>query len=89
MSLVQRLPAGVYDRQPADPGPGEHLWILTTAFRMSDEAARKLANGQDPGDILMDQENMIMAPQPGCYKCEEPFSRRVFFRKCTGSMDPL
>lgn len=60
--------------------------ILTVAFRMSDETARKLAEGQDPGDVLMDHESVLTAPAPGCYKCEQPFSKRLFYRKCTGSM---
>lgn len=72
-----------------DPGPGEHLWMFSVAFRMSDETARVLAEGKQPETIIFDHENVLTAPGPGCYKCEEPFTRRLYFRKCTGSMDPL
>lgn len=86
MTLV-RLPSAVFDREPTDPGKGEHLWTATVAYRMSDQVMRAMANGQDPGDVHMDQENMLCAPGLGCYKCEEPFSRRLYFRKCTGSLE--
>lgn len=70
-----------------DPGPGEHLWIITTAHRLPDTAARAMAEGRNPGDVMMDQESILLPPQTGCYKCEEPFSRRLYYRKCTGSME--
>lgn len=70
-----------------DPGPGQHLWIINTAHKLPDDAARNMANGRDPGDIIMDRESMLMPPSVGCYKCEEPFSPRLYFRKCTGSME--
>lgn len=82
------LPSAIYDREPTDPGKGEHLWTVTVAFVLPSQAARDLADGQDPGDVFLDQENMFCAPTVGCYKCEEPFSKRLYFRKCTGSMVP-
>jgi hypothetical protein len=70
-----------------DPGKGEHLWIVTTAHKLPDKAALSMALGRDPGDVMMDQESLLLPPQVGCYKCEEPFSARLYYRKCTGSME--
>lgn len=71
-----------------DPGPGEHLWIVNTAHRVPDAVARTMAEGRDPGDVMLDRESMLIPPQVGCYKCEEPFSPRLYHRRCTGSMVP-
>jgi hypothetical protein len=77
-----------HEKQPTDPGPGEHLWIATLAHKLPDEAVSRMVAGQDPGDVLLDQESLICPPGVGCYKCELPLSKYVYHRKCTGSMDP-
>jgi hypothetical protein len=82
-----RITGAALDREPVDPGPGIHLWSLMTAFQVSEETVRLMAQGQDPGDIHMDTENLMMAPELGCYKCEQPYSRYLFHRKCTGSLE--
>lgn len=72
-----------------DPGPGEHLWIFTVAFRLSDQTARAMAADSTKPlaePVIFDHENLLTPPVPGCYKCEEPFSRYLFHRKCTGNM---
>lgn len=71
----------------ADPGAGEHLWFILTSHKLPATAARSMAEGRDPGDVMMDQESVLMSPQIGCYKCEQAFSRRVYYRRCTGSME--
>lgn len=82
-----RLTDAVLAREIVDPGPGIHLWNLITAFRVADETVRQLAEGKDPGDIYMDAENLMAAPGLGCFKCEQPYSRYLFHRKCTGSLE--
>lgn len=72
----------------ADPGAGEHLWIITTAHRLPHEVARNMAEGREPGDVMMDRESILLPPQVGCYKCEAPFTRRLYHRRCTGTMQP-
>ncbi len=82
-----RIPTALMEREPEDPGPGQHLWSFVVAFRMSDEVARQLAHEQSPEGVLLDHENILMSPGPGCFKCEEPFNKRLYFRKCTGTME--
>ncbi len=84
MTFVQLFPR--YP-DPVDPGPGEHLWIFTTAHKMSADVARALANGETPERVDLDHESVLIPPQPGCYKCGEHFDRRTFYRKCTGTME--
>lgn len=87
MTYVRLDPAQMTHMEPADPGDGTHLWIYTVGFRVSEDTAHKMAHGQDAGLVQLDHESMIIPPQLGCYKCEEPFSRYLFHRKCTGSME--
>lgn len=81
-------PGSIPDRL-TDPGPGEHLWIFTVAFRLGDETARAMAEGKNTDPVIFDHENLMNAPAPGCYKCEQPFSKRLYYRKCTGNMAPM
>lgn len=69
-----------------DPGPGEHLFIVTVAYRVGDETIKALGEGRDPGPRYLDQENIMGPPSAGCYKCELPLTRRLIHRKCTGEM---
>lgn len=85
MSVYAQVP----DRRPVDPGPGEHLWIATVAYKIPDDVARAMAEGREPDGVFLDHENVLTTPGIGCYKCEKEFSRRLFFRKCVGSMEPL
>lgn len=63
--------------------PGEHLWIVTAAWHIADPAS-----AWDPGVLtLLDQENLIAMPAPGCYKCEKPYSAKMAKRRCLGSAD--
>ena len=71
-----------------DPGPGEHFWIFTVGYLLSQENARAMAEGRDSDTLIFDHETIVGPPAPGCYKCEQPFSKRLFYRKCTGSMGP-
>ncbi|NUT27696.1 MAG: hypothetical protein HOV84_17530 [Streptomyces sp.] len=85
--MIERIDAEAIAGRMKDPGPGEHLWIATLAFRISDQMARAMAEGRDPGEIIFDHESILTPPAPGCFKCEQPFSKRLYHRKCTGTMD--
>lgn len=64
---------------------GEHVWVLTTAHLISDDLARRLAAGEDTG-ALLDAESLVEIA-PGCFRCEEPLSPRLFHRRCRGEPD--
>lgn len=65
-----------------DPGKGVHYWVMTNAFSVADPEAAM--SGET---LYMDAENLLMVAGPICFKCEEPYSKRLAHRKCTGSMD--
>ena len=63
--------------------PGQHLWIMTAAWLINDPAS-----AFDPDIIkLMDRENITAFAGPGCYKCEQPYSKRLAKKTCRGSID--
>lgn len=84
---IIRINGAAMDREPADPGPGIHLWTMATCFRISEDTVRQIAEGKNPGEVHLDNENLMFAPELGCFKCEEPYSRCLFHRKCTGSLE--
>lgn len=76
---------GIPDRF-VDPGKGEHLFIITVAYRLGDAAIKEIGEGRKPEPGYLDRENIMGPPQAGCYKCEQPLTRRLIHRKCTGEM---
>lgn len=86
MTQVQIPLSRIHRQDLPDPGPGKHLWNTLVAFHVSDDMMRQLAAGDVPA-LLLDHENILTVEGPGCYKCEEPFSKRLYYRKCTGSME--
>ena len=84
--MIEEINPAALEGRLQDPGPGEHLWISVLSFRMSDQMARAMAEGQDAGQLILDHESILTPPAPGCYKCEQPFSKRLYYRKCTGTM---
>ncbi|MGW5291528.1 hypothetical protein [Streptomyces bacillaris] len=45
--------------------------------------------GEDPGVGILDHENLLTIEGTGCFKCEQPYSKYIAHRKCTGTMgDP-
>jgi hypothetical protein len=58
----------------------EHLWIATAAWLVPDPGR--------PGQRLLDRENLLVAPNIGCYVCEEPWSAREEKRRCSGKSKP-
>lgn len=57
--------------------PGEHMWILTAAWAVSDP---------ERPEMVLDAENILEIAGPGCFKCELEYSRKLARRPCTGSM---
>ncbi len=68
-------------RMAAADRPGEHLWIMTAAWRVRDpESVRD-------GELsLLDTENIVAFAGTGCFKCERPYSRQMAKRPCPGSV---
>lgn len=78
-------PAALARRLANADRPGEHLWIVTAAWHVPDPAAI-----WNPAALtLLDQENLIAMPAPGCYKCEKPYSAKMAKRRCLGSTDVI
>lgn len=86
--MITPIPESRIHRQDiADPGPGEHLWISVVAFRTGEHIINGLVKGEKPS-ILFDHENILTVEGPACFKCEQVFTKRLFHRKCTGTMEP-
>lgn len=71
----QFVPNGV-DRIPEyDPRSGDHLWIILTMYRWGGPAVEL---------PVLDTENLLSVQGPGCYYCEQPYSQRIYKRRCPG-----
>lgn len=81
--------AGVYapvrpaQQHAANPAEGtvrgEHLWIMTAAWRVDPVAAT------DPdGQNFLDTENLLTLEGPGCYVCEQPYQPGMERTTCPG-----
>ena len=65
--------------------PGEHLWVVTTAWACPDPERTMIEGAQ----VYLDAESLIMLGGPGCYKCERSYSRRLAKMPCRGSIDDI
>lgn len=63
--------------------PGEHVWICIASWRMPGERLLASFKGQDDSFLTWDAENLADF-SVGCFICEQPFSERLYHRKCTG-----
>ncbi|MFF3643415.1 hypothetical protein [Streptomyces sp. NPDC002564] len=81
------VPASRIHAELVDPGPGEHLWTILTMHRVSHDMIQRLNNGIPLNPEHLDHENLLTVEGPGCFKCEQPHSRYLAHRKCTGSME--
>ncbi|MGH7606549.1 MAG: hypothetical protein ACREME_04335 [Gemmatimonadales bacterium] len=54
----------------------EHLWIATAAWLVPNPGKAEA--------LLLDRENLLVSPAIGCYICEEPYSKRIAHRRCSG-----
>jgi hypothetical protein len=66
------------------PERDEHVWIATVAYRLSPETCRAAENGDQ---LNLDKENLAVI-EVGCFVCEQPWSTRLSYRKCTGEPAP-
>lgn len=57
------------------PGPGEHLWVVTGAWRVADPSS---------SGLILDHENLLSVEGPGCFVCEQVWSEQVAARPCPG-----
>lgn len=59
--------------------PGEHLWVMTAGWTITDPASAYR------GDVkLMDRNNLVVFAGPGCYKCGREYSSKMAKRPCLG-----
>lgn len=58
---------------------GEHVWVVTVVYLTSAEEIEKLEAHQSH----LDAESIAMVGT-GCFVCEQPYSKRLTFRKCPG-----
>lgn len=63
--------------------PGEHLWLMTAAWKL-DDPERSMREPQH-----LDAENLLIVAGPGCYKCEREYSRKLARQPCRGSVELL
>jgi hypothetical protein len=60
--------------------PGQHLWVCTAAWKVAEPESRHR---------VLDAENLLTVQGPGCFKCEQPYTRRIAAKPCYGSISPL
>ncbi len=80
----QPNPAQLEKRLAQLDRPGHHIWIMTGAWAVTDP--QSLATR---GPIILDQENLVSFAGPGCYKCEQPWSRKIAAQPCHGSVTDM
>lgn len=82
---------GTGEYEPADRGvgelpdrvPGEHRWIATAGFHVTEEAVRRAHTG-DPADFTyLDHENLFVLGL-ACYDCEQPLGVIQPGSRCPG-----
>jgi hypothetical protein len=70
--------------------PGQHLWVMTAAWRLTDPekayAATMTPEFDEENAYLLDQENILALAGPGCYKCEELYSPTLAALPCRGQL---
>jgi len=66
-----------YHNEMSDPGEGQHLWTVVGCWRVTPN---------DDGYNL-DSENLLTIEGPGCYKCEQTYTKELAAKPCEGSMD--
>jgi hypothetical protein len=66
-----------YHNEMPDPGEGQHLWTVIGCWRVTPN---------DDGYNL-DSENLLTIEGPGCYKCEQTYTKELAAKPCEGTMD--
>jgi hypothetical protein len=71
-TMVNRLP-------DFDPRTGDHLWMVLAGFRVTPD------QWQDKTHMpMLDRENLLTITVPGCYYCEQPWTKLLASRRCKG-----
>jgi hypothetical protein len=76
-------PAELGRRLRAADQPGKHLWTMVAAWSVADPQSWASASHQ----VFMDRENLLQISGPGCFKCEQEWTRKIAARPCRGSVD--
>ena len=79
MSVHYEARTGLLRPELLEPRHGEHVWTAVACFRVSPESLRGTAADR----IDLDRENLATVVV-GCYVCEEPWSVRLSYRRCSG-----
>ena len=64
-----------------DQHAGEHVWISIAVHRVQPETLRRAATGGE--QVHLDMETLATVTTC-CYICEQAYSDRLSYRKCTG-----
>ena len=59
---------------------GEHLWVLITAYGLTDEEA---AHSEEGVQVILDSAHLLSVSPIGCYTCEQSYEDAVG-TKCPG-----
>lgn len=71
-----------FDRIPDyDPRTGDHLWVVTTAYRVVPE---QWHSGDPTVTPMLDMENLLSVAGPGCFYCEQVYTPLLATRRCKG-----
>ena len=64
-----------------DPAPGEHLWVITGLWSVKEPS-------QYAGkEVHLDVENLLTIDGPGCFMCEQMWTRELEKQPCPGEPD--
>lgn len=74
-----------YHGQVPTPALGEHLWVMTGAWRI----ARPETILDPSGTFHLDMENLLTLDGPGCWVCEQVWSPEVAALPCPGDPSGL
>jgi hypothetical protein len=64
--------------------PGKHVWIISATFLTTVEAIERMREDPKNEMILMDREALALVAGPGCFICEQMYSREVAASPCPG-----
>lgn len=72
--------SGLVDKIPEyDPRSGDHYWIVSIMYKVDPTI------WQSDSKVLFDQENLVLTAGPGCFFCEQPYSKYLATRRCKGN----
>jgi len=73
-------PSMMVDRLPEfDPRSGDHLWMVSTGFRVQPEQWTDRTHTP-----VLDHENLLTITAPFCWHCEQGYTPTLAKRRCPG-----